>query len=288
EFGAELAITGAIQAASGPMYIGYDNANNAYFNGDIAEVSIWSSARSPGDVREDLYRSFKGDDAGLVGYWRMEKIDEGGVLKVKDLTPSARHGLVRGAPADATITTVRNTDIKVLGNASSGGSPVGRLAEVRLWNLGLSDAEVAAHARASISGSEPGLLGYWPFDEATGATAFDRSAGGQAHGSMMGVDWVGRTANIGHPGSKGLHLPDRGSAYVQCPAVALASKSFTFECWVRRSGANMSQYQMIATMGSQSTNQGFHFGFRDTNKLTLAFWNNDVDTASAYTDTDWH
>ncbi len=288
EFVAELAVTGTIQASSGSMYIGYDTANNAYFNGDIAEVSIWSSARSSGEVREDLYRSFKGDEAGLVGYWRMEEIDEGGVLKVKDLTSNARHGLLNGAPADATITTMRTMDINVLGNASSGASPVGRLGEVRLWNLRLSDAEVAAHARASISGNEPGLVGYWPFDEAAGATAFDRSAGGTAHGSMVGVDWVGRTANIGNMGSKVLNLPDRGRAYVQCPAVALSGKSVTIECWARRSGANLGQFHVIAFMGTKTTNQGLHFGFRENNRFTLAFWNNDVDSDAAYTDTDWH
>lgn len=288
ELGAEVALTGTIQAASGSMTIGYDSANNAFFNGDIAEVALWSSARGPSDVREDLYRSLKGDEATLFGYWRLAKIEEGGVFKVKDLTSSARLGLVKGTPADATITTMRAMDIKVLGNVAAGGSPIGRLAEVRMWNLGLSDAEVVAHARAAVSGNEPGLLAYWPFDEATGATAFDRSAFGQAHGTMVGVDWVGRTANIGNPGNRVLNLPDRGGAYVQCPAVALAGKSFTFECWARRSGANMGQYQMIATLGSRATNQGFHFAFRDTNKLTLAFWGNDVDTPAACTDTDWH
>jgi hypothetical protein len=288
EFAAELAVTGAIQADSGPLYIGYDDGNTAYFKGDIAEVSIWKSARPFSDVREDIYRSFNGDEADLIGYWRMDDVEEGDVLKVKDLTSNKRDGLVKGAPADATITTMRTMDIKVLGNASSGGSPVGRLAEVRLWNLGLTDAEVAAHARVSISGNEPGLLGYWPFDEGTGTTASDGSAGGQAHGSMVGVDWMGRTANLGNPGGKVLNLPDWGSAYVQCPAVALASKSFTFECWARRSGANVGKSQVIASMGSQNTNQGFHFGFRDTNKFTLAFYSNDVDSPSAYTDTDWH
>jgi Concanavalin A-like lectin/glucanases superfamily/Ricin-type beta-trefoil lectin domain-like len=288
ELGAEVALTGAIQAAAGTLTIGYDSGNNAYFNGDIAEVAIWSTARGPSEVRDDLYRIFKGDEPNLFGYWRMARVEEGGVMKVKDLTASVRHGVVKGAPMDATITTMRAMDLKALGNVTAGGSPIGRLAEVRLWNIGFSESEAAAHARGSISGNEPGLLGYWPLDEATGATAFDRSAFGLAHGTMVGVDWMGRTANIGNPGNKVLSLSDRGGASVQCPTVALAGKSFTFECWARRSGANMGQSQMIATMGSQSTNQGFHFGFRDTNKFTLAFWNNDLDTSAAYTDTDWH
>ncbi|WP_438010915.1 LamG-like jellyroll fold domain-containing protein [Sorangium sp. So ce321] len=289
EFVAELAVAGMIQEDSGPMYIGYDDANNGrFFNGDIAEVSIWSSARSMEDVREDVYRSLKGDEKDLVGYWRMDDIDEGGVRKVKDLTSSKRHGLVKGAPVHATITTSRAMDIKILGNASSGGSPVGRLSEVRIWNLGLTDAEVAAHARASISGNEPGLIGYWPFDEGTGETASDRSAGGLAHGTMVGVDWVGRTANIGNPGSKVLTLPDRGSSYVQCPTVTLASKSFTVECWARRSGADMGQQQNIVSIAHGSTSVVIVVAFGTTNKISLVFAGNVLEGDLVCTDADWH
>ncbi|WP_437931606.1 LamG-like jellyroll fold domain-containing protein [Sorangium sp. So ce291] len=284
-----LEASGSIQAASGPMYIGYDNGNSAYFKGDIAEVSIWKSARSLVDVREDIYRSFNGDEADLVGYWRMDDVEEGGVAKVKDLTSNKRDGLLKGAPEDATITTARAMDIKFLGNAPSGGSPVGRLAEVRLWALGLTDAEVAAHARASISGNEPGLVGYWPFDEGTGATALDRSAGGLAHGSMLGVEWMGRTANLGNPGSKVLSLPDRGKTHVQCPAVTPATTGFTFECWARRSGADAAQVQFIAGAPGQGGTGVFFLGFSDAGKIILSVNGTSVISASAYKDdADWH
>ncbi|HEX8821196.1 MAG TPA: LamG-like jellyroll fold domain-containing protein [Archangium sp.] len=290
ELVAERAVAGALQVASGPLYIAYDNYENAYLHADIAEVSIWSSARPLGDVRDDLYRSFKGDEAGLVGYWRMEKVDEGGVVKVKDLTSNARHGVVKGAPVDATLTSMREMSVKVLGNLSAGGSPIGRLSQVRLWNLGMTEAEVAVHARTSSSGNEPGLLAYWPLDESTGGQVFDRSAGGQAHGTLVGVEWVASTANIGNLGGRVLALPDRGNAYVQCPPIALAGKSFTFECWARRSGAGMgASHQFIAAMGTPSPNGGLHFGYRSTNQLTVAFYGPEVlDTAGAYTDTDWH
>ncbi|WP_309894609.1 LamG-like jellyroll fold domain-containing protein [Archangium sp.] len=285
---AETAAAGAVQIAPGPLHIGHDPSNNAYLNGDIAEVAVWSFARSLGDVRDDLFRTLTGNEPGLTGYWRMEKVEEGGAVKVRDLTSNARHGLVKGAPVDATITSQRAMDIKVLGNVAAGGSPIGRLAELRLWGLALTDVEVATHARTSTSGSEPGLLAYWPLDEGAGSMAFDRSAGGQAHGALVGVDWVGRTANTGNPGSRVLALPDRGSATVTCPPVALAGKSFSIECWARRSGAGAGTSQMVAVMGSAVNNAGLHFGFRDTSRFTLAFYYNDVDTPLAVSDTDWH
>ncbi|WP_437693602.1 LamG-like jellyroll fold domain-containing protein [Sorangium sp. So ce176] len=287
DLAAELRVDGSIQAASGPMYIGYDNANNAYFKGDIAEVSIWRSARSLADVREDIYRSFNGDEADLVGYWRMDDVEEGGVVKVKDLTSNKRDGLLKGAPEDATITTARAMDIKVLGNAPSGGSPVGRLADVRLWAIGLTDAEVEVHAWASTSGNEPGLVGYWPFDEAAGATALDRSAGGLAHGSLIGVEWMGLTANLGHRGSKVLRQPDRGKTYVQCPAITPAVTSFTFECWARRSGADTGRLQIIASMLAQSNAVSFLLGFESASKIILLAHGIKM-TPDCKDDADWH
>jgi hypothetical protein len=105
---------------------------------------------------------------------------------------------------------------------------------------------------------------------------------------MSGVDYVGRTASVGNPGGRVLNVPDRGNAYVSCPSVAIAGKSFTFECWARRSGSGIGGTQLIATMGTATGNNGLHFGFRTSNVFTFAFYGNDVDTPSAYTDTDWH
>ncbi|WP_437642419.1 LamG-like jellyroll fold domain-containing protein [Sorangium sp. So ce854] len=287
ELAAEQAVTATIQESQGALYIGYDNGNNAYFKGDIAEVSIWKSARTFTEIREDFYRSFAGDESDLIGYWRMNGAHEGGVTKVKDLTSSARHGLVKGAPADATITTLaaRTLDVQVLGNLVKGGSPIGRFAEVRLWNLGLTDAEVAASARVSLSGNEPGLVGYWPLDEATGATARDRSAGGEAHGAMVGVDWVGYTAHTGHAGGRCLNLPAGGNGYIKLAPIAPAGASFTFECWVRRQGGGSGAAFLVVATGTGSP-ASFVFGFAADRLLMIL--KSALQSPLAYTDTDWH
>lgn len=280
-----------LQASSGPMYIGFDNfANGLFVNGDIAEVSIWSVARSPVDVRGDFYHGFTGTEAGLLGYWPMVTSGDGGSRKVKDLTAGARNAVVVGNPVDATISTVGKLDIALLGNASTGDCPIGRIAEVRLWNLGLSDAEVAASARVAISGNEPGLIGYWPLSEATASTlVYDRSLGGKAHGTQTGVGWRGCSAAIGNPGTRILNLPERGSAYLSCPGIALSGKSFTIECWARRSGAGFgATFQPIVAMGTMSPNCGLHIGFRGNNLFTLDFWGNNLDAPTPITDTDWH
>lgn len=283
-----LADAGPIQADAGPMYIGYDDVNLVPFAGDIAEVAVWSRARTLEEVKGDVYRSPTGSEPDLVGCWRMERIEHEGQTKIADVSPNARHALLHGEPLDAPPTTQRDREVKGIGNVPGGGSPIGRFAEVRLWSAALSDDEIAMNARVLLTGREPGLLAYWPLDEGTGVIVRDRVAGGAADGTLTGVDWAGCTANLGNLGGAVLSLPDRGSAYVTCPTVAIASTSFTIELWARRSGANQTTAQYALGMGTIANNQGLHIGFRNTNVFTFAFWSNDLNTVDTYIDTDWH
>ncbi len=281
---------GTITADPGVMTIGHDARNDpttGNFGGDIAEVSYWNVARSSAEIREDYYRSFKGNEPGLIGYWRMEKMSEGNVVKVKDLSSGKNHGRVHGDPKERTISANQGTSVDILGNDASGAGPIGRLAEVRLWNQALTDAEIAVNATTLLSGNEPGLIAYWPLNEATGQTAHDRSAGGKAQGTLSGVEYVAWTANLGNPGSRVLNLANGTSAYIECPTVNLASSSFTIECWARRSGTT-GKYQYLVAMGAAFANSGLHFGFRDSDQFTMDFWGNRVDSHEHYTDTSWH
>jgi hypothetical protein len=53
----------------------------------------------------------------------------------------------------------------------------GQLEEVRLWNHARSDAQITANRNARLTGAEPGLVGYWTFDEPTGEQrVFDQAS----------------------------------------------------------------------------------------------------------------
>jgi len=54
---------------------------------------------------------------------------------------------------------------------------LGKLDEVRLWNLVRTAAEMQATLASELTGEQPGLVGYWRFNEAAGTTA--RDAGGR-------------------------------------------------------------------------------------------------------------
>jgi hypothetical protein len=93
----------------------------------------------------------------------------------------------------------------ILGADSDYGQLVGRwygdLDELRIWNLVRSPAEIQAAMNHTLSGTEPGLVGYWRFDEGSGSTVID-SSGHQNTGTLGGGDtaampaWVVSNAPI--------------------------------------------------------------------------------------------
>jgi len=50
--------------------------------------------------------------------------------------------------------------------------------EVRIWNRALTQVEIRENMCRRLSGSEPGLMGYWCFDECSGSMAADLSGHG--------------------------------------------------------------------------------------------------------------
>jgi len=66
---------------------------------------------------------------------------------------------------------------------------VGRLDEVRIWNIARTQTQIRENMYVTLDGTENGLVGYWPFDEGTGTTVEDVAGGndGTLHG---GVYWV--------------------------------------------------------------------------------------------------
>ena len=51
----------------------------------------------------------------------------------------------------------------------------GIMDELRLWNRSLSEDEIRAQMCRKLEGNEPGLIGYWDFDNTSGNTLIDKS-----------------------------------------------------------------------------------------------------------------
>jgi hypothetical protein len=66
----------------------------------------------------------------------------------------------------------------------------GRIDEVHVWNIARTETEIQSTMNTPLIGNEPGLVGYWKFDEGSGQTAYDSTANGNDGqlGSTPGVD----------------------------------------------------------------------------------------------------
>jgi len=86
----------------------------------------------------------------------------------------------------ATFINVSNTTPLIVGLESGGPllhAYIGDLDELRIWNVVRSQSEIQANMSASLNGNEPGLIGYWNFNEGSGQTVADKSIT-QAHGRL--------------------------------------------------------------------------------------------------------
>ncbi|NEQ76762.1 MAG: hypothetical protein F6K23_29315 [Okeania sp. SIO2C9] len=76
----------------------------------------------------------------------------------------------------------------------------GCIDEVRIWNRARTGYEINEDRHHRLVGRETGLVGYWRFDENTGATVYDQTDYAN-NGTINGASWEESDALIGnHPG----------------------------------------------------------------------------------------
>jgi hypothetical protein len=81
---------------------------------------------------------------------------------------------------------------------------------------------------------------------------------------------------------------DGGDDYISAGYLHLANNSFTIEFWAKQDAAALGRYRIAVSQGTGVSNQGLHIGFRDNNHFTFAFYGDDLDYTTAFTNTDWH
>lgn len=80
----------------------------------------------------------------------------------------------------------------------------GAIDEVRFWNVARTQSQIQANFHQTLRGNQPGLVGYWKFDDGIGATAYDGM--GNADGTLLnGAYWVPTSAG---PDCNGNNRPD--------------------------------------------------------------------------------
>jgi PKD repeat protein len=76
------------------LYIGNDYSTGYTFDGTIDEVRIWERCRNSDDISEHANRTLRGDEPGLIGYWRL---NEGGGDTIADASTFQHDGTISGA-----------------------------------------------------------------------------------------------------------------------------------------------------------------------------------------------
>ena len=93
-------------------------------------------------------------------------------------------------------------------------------------------------AQTTTGGPTPGVIGRWPFDEGSGAIAYDVSGNGN-NAIVNGATWIAGQQNwaLGF---------NRSTSFVVTPPIALAN-TFTVSAWVNPSGAQTSYGRIAET-----------------------------------------
>jgi hypothetical protein len=102
------------------------------------------------------------------------------------------NGVQESSLVVATETRSLNAQVNMLlgGNVFDMRYYVGFMDEVRAWNVVRSAADITATMKKKLNGDEPGLVGYWRFDEGSGTTTADATAT-KNNGDVFGnPNWV--------------------------------------------------------------------------------------------------
>jgi len=213
----------ALPAMNASVFIGCYNGGSEFTNGQIAEFRIWNKARTQAEIQANMNKRLTGKEANLVAYFPLNLVETG---KVLDLV-SGNSGTV----VNATKVTSNLSLTPVMQ-----GEQFGKVAEVRIWGVALSNEEVEVSSKTLISGNEFGLLAYYPLNEATGTEIRDNTGKGN-QGTTTNPVWWAFAAPIGggqdKPGNQVMKF-DGVNDHITFPAMNINySQGFSLEVWVR-------------------------------------------------------
>ena len=93
--------------------------DHASFVGQIDEVRVWKIARTEQQIRVDMNIQLKGDENGLIGYWKFDEETDG---RISDTSSFNHHGKLIGdaklEPSSRTVYKTMNTEQFALAKAA--------------------------------------------------------------------------------------------------------------------------------------------------------------------------
>lgn len=100
--------SGVANQTSNPVYIGWDNPNNEFLNGNIDEVRVWNVARTANQIADYYLKRAIGNESGLIRLWHM---DEGTGTTTADATGNSAAATFGGSPTWITGRVLAPADV---------------------------------------------------------------------------------------------------------------------------------------------------------------------------------
>lgn len=163
------------------------------------------------------------------------------------------------------------------GNITLGRQMTGAVQELTLWDSAHTLAEALEYMHITKKPTEPGLIGYWKFDEGNGTVANDVAR--SRHMTLTAANWYLNNKN------KAVTLD--GSNALQMDITAISSgdnDDYAFEMWFKGSDTNKG-----ATLFATSVTDGPKMAFDADGMLTLSSKGSTTQLSKKnYLDNAWH
>ena len=114
-------------------------------------------------------------------------VKDGGTLKLYI------DGQLDGSTADTTTGNTQNNYPIYVGSRNTDNYFKGEVDELRLWNVGRTEAEIQAQLNQQLNGTEAGLVGYYTFDDGTATDLVNGNDGTFTGGASTVESLIGRS-----------------------------------------------------------------------------------------------
>ncbi|MEQ8604225.1 MAG: LamG-like jellyroll fold domain-containing protein [Marivibrio sp.] len=267
ELAAEKSVDGTLLSTTSPLFIGaYDERTlvaDQRWDGDLADVRLWSEARGLDDIRASMNERLAGDESGLAAWWPLDDGAAGDTpasfadaAGSNDASPTGAPAIVETAPeiGGGLVATEENQTASGYWDAS--GMVEGSV------TYGIEGATVAnglatlstANGTATVDVSS-GAWSFTPGAGFAGTDGFTLTAAGATSGAVRQAMTVEVEETPAEFAAGGDALSFGGGAdSVAAPAVTgLSSGALTVELWLNPAEtANASTYPISYAAGAES------------------------------------
>ena len=184
------------------------------------------------------------------------------------------------------LQSVTTEDWFYLGKDNTGDADffTGNIHDLRIWNRALSYSKIVQRMSINLTSTEPGLVGFWPMDEAIGNQLIDESR--SRHGILYG-NWEVFPKSMGYQ----FNGSDQALGFSTSTIPMGTEMDMTFELWFK-AGADAAGSCIFSNgnVDEEVTSAKSIWNINLTDEGKIEVRNNDVSVTSenAYHDGQWH